>query len=138
MLLHHRFIEVAKNQGEKLAFIDRTAGREVTYSKALIASLLLAAAFKKYDKGFLGVMIPTSAGCGLSILGSLMSGCTPVMINYSTGAEDNCRYAQNRCDIKTIVTWGQSIFCRSALEVIMVLKSHLSWAYLQFSSAPVE
>ncbi|MBW2483923.1 MAG: AMP-binding protein [Deltaproteobacteria bacterium] len=104
MLLHHRFIEVAKKQGEKLAFIDRTAGREVSYSKALIASLLLAAEFKKFDKGFLGVMIPTSAGCALSIIGSLMSGRTPVMINYSTGAEENCRYAQDKCDFKTIVT----------------------------------
>jgi acyl-[acyl-carrier-protein]-phospholipid O-acyltransferase/long-chain-fatty-acid--[acyl-carrier-protein] ligase len=104
MLLHHRFIDVAKRQGKKLAFIDRTADREVSYSKALIASLLLAGAFKKYDKGFLGVMIPTSAGCGLSILGALMSGRTPVMINYSTGAEDNCRYAQEKCDFKTIVT----------------------------------
>ena len=26
MLLHHRFIDVAKQQGEKMAFIDRTAG----------------------------------------------------------------------------------------------------------------
>ena len=104
MLLHHLFIEVAKRQGEKLAFLDRTAGREVTYSKALIAALLLAGEFKKYDRGFLGVMIPTSAGCGLSILGALMSGRTPVMINYSTGAEENCRYAQKKCDFETIVT----------------------------------
>jgi acyl-[acyl-carrier-protein]-phospholipid O-acyltransferase/long-chain-fatty-acid--[acyl-carrier-protein] ligase len=104
MLLHHHFIEVAKKQGEKLAFIDRTADREVTYSKALIASLLLASEFKNHDKGFLGVMIPTSAGCGLSILGALMSGRTPVMINYSTGAAENCIYAQDKCDFKTIVT----------------------------------
>jgi len=104
MLLHHRFIEVAKRMGEKAAFLDRTADREVSYSRALIASLLLAGEFKKHDKGFLGIMIPTSAGCGLSILGALMSGRTPVMINYSTGAEDNCRYAQEKCDFKTIVT----------------------------------
>jgi len=104
MLLHHRFIEIAKKQGEKMAFLDRTAGREITYSRALIASLLLSREFKKYDKGFLGVMIPTSAGCGLSILGALMSGRTPVMINYSTGAADNCIYAQEKCDFKTIIT----------------------------------
>ena len=104
MLLHYRFIEIAKRLGDKLAFIDRSAGREVTYSKALIASLLLAGEFRQYDKGFLGVMVPTSAGCGLSILGALMSGRTPVMINYSTGAEDNCRYAQKKCDFETIVT----------------------------------
>ncbi|MGW8160722.1 MAG: AMP-binding protein [Desulfobulbales bacterium] len=104
MLLHHRFIEIAKKQGEKPAFLDRSAGREVTYSKALIASLLLASEFKRYEKGFLGVMIPTSAGCGLTILGALMSGRIPVMINYSTGAEANCFYAQKKCDFKTIVT----------------------------------
>jgi acyl-[acyl-carrier-protein]-phospholipid O-acyltransferase/long-chain-fatty-acid--[acyl-carrier-protein] ligase len=104
MLLHHRFIEVAKEQGEKMAFLDRTAGREITYSRALIASLILGKEFKKYNKGFIGVMIPTSAGCGLTILGALMSGRTPVMINYSTGAADNCRYAQEKCDFKTIIT----------------------------------
>jgi acyl-[acyl-carrier-protein]-phospholipid O-acyltransferase/long-chain-fatty-acid--[acyl-carrier-protein] ligase len=104
MLLHHRFIEVAKQQGEKLAFLDRSAGREVTYSRALIAALLLRKEFKKFDKGFIGVMIPTSAGCGLTALGALMSGRTPVMINYSTGAAENCRYAQEKCDFKTIIT----------------------------------
>jgi len=104
MLLHHRFIEVAKHQGEKPAILDRSTGREVTYSRALIAALLLRKEFKKYDKGFLGVMIPTSAGCALTVLGSLMSGRTPVMINYSTGAAENCRYAQKKCDFKTIVT----------------------------------
>jgi acyl-[acyl-carrier-protein]-phospholipid O-acyltransferase/long-chain-fatty-acid--[acyl-carrier-protein] ligase len=104
MLLHHRFIEVAKRQGEKIAWLDRSAGKEVTYSKALIASLLLRSEFKKFDKGFLGVMIPTSAGCGLTNLGALMSGRIPVMINYSTGAADNCRYAQEKCDFKTIIT----------------------------------
>ena len=54
MLLHHRFIEVAKQQGEKMAYLDRSAGREITYSRALIAALLLRSEFKKYDKGFLG------------------------------------------------------------------------------------
>ncbi len=104
MLLHHRFIEVAKQQGEKMAYLDRSAGREITYSRALIAALLLRNEFKKFDKGFLGVMIPTSAGCALTVLGSLMSGRTPVMINYSTGAADNCRYAQEKCGFKSIIT----------------------------------
>jgi len=49
-------------------------------------------------------MIPTSAGCALSILGTLMSGKTPVMINYSTGAANNALYAQQKCNFKTIIT----------------------------------
>jgi acyl-[acyl-carrier-protein]-phospholipid O-acyltransferase/long-chain-fatty-acid--[acyl-carrier-protein] ligase len=53
MLLHHRFIEVAKNQREKMAFLDRTAGREVTYSRALIASLLLPGNSRNMTRGSL-------------------------------------------------------------------------------------
>jgi len=104
MLLHQHFVRIAKRYGNKLAFIDRTSDRRVTYSKALIASLFLVEKFKKYEKGFIGIMIPTSAGCALSILGALMSGRTPVMINYSTGAANNAKYAQRKCNFKTIIT----------------------------------
>ena len=104
MLLHHKFIETAKRLGDKMAIIDRTAGRELTYSRTLIASLILGSEFKKFPKGFIGVMIPTSAGCALTVLGALMSGRVPVMINYSTGAAENCRYAQKKCDFHTIIT----------------------------------
>lgn len=104
MLLHHHFVRMAKQQGGKLAFIDRTTDKRVSYSRALLASLLIADKLKRYDKGFLGIMLPTSAGCSLAILGTLMSGRTPVMINYSTGAENNARYAQKKCDVRTIIT----------------------------------
>jgi len=90
MTLHEIFVNTAKKYGEKLAINDRMTNKQVTYSRALIASLLLAEEFRKYEKGFVGVMIPTSAGCVLSILGVLMSGRIPVMINYSTGAAKNC------------------------------------------------
>ena len=33
-----------------------------------------------------------------------MSGRTPVMINYSTGAANNAMYAQKKCNFKTIIT----------------------------------
>jgi acyl-[acyl-carrier-protein]-phospholipid O-acyltransferase/long-chain-fatty-acid--[acyl-carrier-protein] ligase len=49
-------------------------------------------------------MIPTSAGCALATVGALMSGRIPVMINYSTGAEANAKYAQRKCKFKTIIT----------------------------------
>ncbi|HWR57334.1 MAG TPA: AMP-binding protein, partial [Thermodesulfovibrionales bacterium] len=104
MLLHHHFIRIAKRYRGKLAFIDCSSGKNVTYSKALIASLILADKFRRYKKGFLGIMIPTSAGCALSFLGTLMSGRTPVMINYSTGAARNAQYAQKKCNFKTIIT----------------------------------
>jgi acyl-[acyl-carrier-protein]-phospholipid O-acyltransferase/long-chain-fatty-acid--[acyl-carrier-protein] ligase len=104
MLLHQRFISIAKKSGDKLAVNDYSTGRKVSYTKALIASLLLAEEFSKYDKGFTGIMIPTSAGCLLAVLGTVMSGRIPVMINYSSNAEENAKYAQNKCHFKTIIT----------------------------------
>ena len=49
-------------------------------------------------------MLPTSAGCILTKIGLLMSGRIPVMINYSTGAEQNAKYAKRKCDFRTIIT----------------------------------
>jgi acyl-[acyl-carrier-protein]-phospholipid O-acyltransferase/long-chain-fatty-acid--[acyl-carrier-protein] ligase len=95
---------MAKKHAGKLAIIDRTTGKNVPYSRALIGALILSSKFKKYDKGFIGIMIPTSAGCALATVGALMSGRIPVMINYSTGAESNARYAQKKCKFKTIIT----------------------------------
>lgn len=104
MLLHHQFIDIAKKYGDRLAIHDFTTSRKLTYSRALIACLILSRFFRKLDKGFIGLMLPTSAGCILAKIAILMSGRTPVMINYSTGAEQNARYAQRKCDFKTIIT----------------------------------
>jgi acyl-[acyl-carrier-protein]-phospholipid O-acyltransferase/long-chain-fatty-acid--[acyl-carrier-protein] ligase len=95
---------MAKKHASKPAVIDKTTGRDATYSRALIGSLILKSKFEKYDKGFIGIMIPTSAGCALATVGALMSGRTPVMINYSTGAETNAKYAQKKCKFTTIIT----------------------------------
>lgn len=104
MILHHEFVKTAKAQGEKLAIVDRTLERRISYNRALIASLILAKKFRKYPEKYIGIMLPTSAGCMLSTLGVVMVGKVPVMINYSTGAAENCEYAQNKCGFKTIIT----------------------------------
>jgi acyl-[acyl-carrier-protein]-phospholipid O-acyltransferase/long-chain-fatty-acid--[acyl-carrier-protein] ligase len=95
---------MAKKNAGKLAVIDKATGKNVTYSRALIGALILSSKFNKYDKGFIGIMIPTSAGCALATVGALMSGRIPVMINYSTGAEANAKFAQEKCKFKTIIT----------------------------------
>ncbi len=104
MLLHQQFVRMAKTHARKPAIIDKTTGKTVNYSTGLIGALILSSKFQKYDKGFIGIMIPTSAGCALASVGALMSGRIPVMINYSTGAEKNAKYAQKKCRFKTIIT----------------------------------
>jgi len=104
MLLHEKFIYTARKFSGKLAFNDRYSEKKVTYSKSLIVSLLLANKFIKFKDNFMGIMIPTSAGCAFSVLGALMAGKKPVMINYSTGAANNVRYAQKKCRFETVIT----------------------------------
>ena len=104
MLLHQQFVRMAKKHSKKFAIKDKTTKSNVTYSRALIGALILSKKFKEYDKGYLGIMIPTSAGCALATVGAIMSGRVPVMINYSTGAENNAKYAQEKCNFKTIIT----------------------------------
>ncbi|MEP0822150.1 MAG: AMP-binding protein [Ignavibacterium sp.] len=123
MLLHHRFIEQAKKLGSKVAVIDRTLNRRLTYSKLLVGSLILCRVLKQFDAGFIGVMLPTSAGAVLSVLGALMSGRVPVMINYSTGAAQNAVYAQRKCGFRTILTsrtFLQKIQCDPVPGMIFV------------------
>ena len=103
MILHHEFIKSAKTMPKKIAIVDCTLDKRLTYSKALIAALILAKKFSKYHDTYIGVMVPTSAGAFLTSLGLLMAGKVPVMINYSTGAAENCEYAQNKCGFKTII-----------------------------------
>jgi acyl-[acyl-carrier-protein]-phospholipid O-acyltransferase/long-chain-fatty-acid--[acyl-carrier-protein] ligase len=95
---------MAKKHSKKLAIIDRTTQKRVSYSRALIGALILSSKFGRYEEGFIGIMIPTSAGCALATVGALMSGRIPVMINYSTGAEGNAKFAQKKCKFKTIIT----------------------------------
>lgn len=123
MVLHQQFVHIAKKHANKLAIIDKTTGKNVTYSRALIGALILASKFKKYDKGFIGIMIPTSAGCALASVGALMSGRIPVMINYSTGAEANAKYAQKKCKFTTIITSKallKKIDCRVIEGMVMI------------------
>jgi len=104
MLLHHQFVEIAKRYGKKIAVKDYSTDKSLTYRQTLIASLMLARICGKFSRGNIGLMIPTSLGCILAKLAVLMSGRTPVMINYSTGAEQNSRFAQRKCAFQTIIT----------------------------------
>lgn len=103
-LLHQNFIKIAKKYPDKIAIKDCTTGKKITYSKALIATLILANKFKKFSDDCIGIMLPTSGGCTFAILATLMSGKIPVMINYSTGPENNIKFAKIKCNFKNVIT----------------------------------
>ena len=95
---------MAKRNEGNIAFIDRTSDRRITFRKALIAALIISRKLRDAGKGYIGILLPTSSACALSILGSLMIGRTPVMINYSTGAHENTLFAKRKCSFSTIIT----------------------------------
>ena len=102
--LHQQFIKTAQTHGNRIAVYDKATGQDYTYSKMLIASLILKEHIGKIKGKYIGIMLPTTMGCMLAVIGTLMNGKIPVMINYSTGALDNCRYAREKCSFKTIIT----------------------------------
>jgi acyl-[acyl-carrier-protein]-phospholipid O-acyltransferase/long-chain-fatty-acid--[acyl-carrier-protein] ligase len=104
MILHHQFIDSAKKYGRKVAVIDTATQKTYTYNQLLIAALIFANKLKHFPEKHIGIMIPSSAGCIISILGTQLAGKTPVMINFSTGAAQNTEYAQLKCSFLTFIT----------------------------------
>ncbi|MCF7912750.1 MAG: AMP-binding protein [Candidatus Cloacimonetes bacterium] len=103
-MLHQKFIESACRNRKKIAIHDLATHKDYTYGKLLIASLILKNKFLKYHGSYLGLLLPTSAGCHLSVIAALMAGKIPVMINYATGAIRNSIYAQKKCGFDVIIT----------------------------------
>jgi acyl-[acyl-carrier-protein]-phospholipid O-acyltransferase/long-chain-fatty-acid--[acyl-carrier-protein] ligase len=102
--LHHRFIQVAKKHGSKIAVYDKATNKDYTYSRMLIATFILKEHIAKIKGKYVGILLPTSMGCMLSVLSTLMNGKVPVMINYATGAIENSKYAREKCQFKTVLT----------------------------------
>lgn len=104
MSLHEEILKTAKKYKNNLAVIDSTTGKNYTYGSLVTASLLFSDIIKKEEDEFIGLMIPMSGGAFISLLATLISGKVPVMINYSTGAENNIKYARKKCGFKTVIT----------------------------------
>ncbi len=122
-MLQHEFIANAKAHPDKIAIVDKTTGNDLSYGRALLASLILSRRFRKLERGRIGIMLPTGSGAALAVVGSLMAGLTPVMINYSTDAKKNCRYAQDKCDFKTIITARallERVGCAELSEMVFI------------------
>lgn len=104
MSLHEKIIKIVKKHPNNTAIIDSATGKNYTYGQFLVASMLFSGIIKKKEGEFIGIMMPMSAGAFISVLATMMTGKVPVMINYSTGAENNIRYARRKCGFRTVIT----------------------------------
>ncbi len=104
MTLHKMFLKSALKHKNIIAIYDQATGKNITYKKLILLSIIFADKIKHYKNQNIGIMIPTSAGAIISTLATLITGKTPVMINYSMSAIKSSVYAQNKCQFNTILT----------------------------------
>lgn len=103
-LLHLKFMASAKSAWRQFCMADST-GKELTFGKALIGSLLLSKKIRRQcaDQKMVGVMLPSSVGGALANVAVLMAGKVPVNLNFTAG-KDATDAAIRQCEIKTILT----------------------------------
>ena len=104
MQLHEKFIYTAKTYSNKIAIVDKLIEKRFTYQQTLIASLIFSRKIKRFRERLIGIMLPNSAVAIFTVIGTLMAEKIPVMLNYSTGAEYNLKYAREKCNFRTVIT----------------------------------
>jgi len=103
-LLHLRFIATAKRRWFSFCMADST-GRELTYGKTLIGSLILSRWIRanRSPEAKIGLMLPASVAGALANIATLMAGKVPVNLNFTAGRE-GVATALQQCDIRTVLT----------------------------------
>jgi acyl-[acyl-carrier-protein]-phospholipid O-acyltransferase/long-chain-fatty-acid--[acyl-carrier-protein] ligase len=103
-LLPLKFIQSAKSSWWRFAMVDST-GKQLTFGKTLIVSLLLSRVIRAQCQGqsMIGILLPASVGGALTNIAILLAGKIPVNLNFTSGpaAMDS---AIRQCAIKTILS----------------------------------
>ena len=99
-----QFIRTAGKNWRKFAMAD-SFGRELTFGRALVASLLIAkwAGKKRPGEEMIGLLLPPSVGGALANVGLTLAGRVPVNLNFTAGREA-MQSAIEQCGIRTILT----------------------------------
>ena len=102
--LHHGFIRQARKHPRRLAFADLMTP-EVSYIKALTASIMIARALRERWSGQanVGILLPASVGSALVNLAATLAGKAVVNLNFTAGRagmDSACAQA----GLKTVVT----------------------------------
>jgi acyl-[acyl-carrier-protein]-phospholipid O-acyltransferase / long-chain-fatty-acid--[acyl-carrier-protein] ligase len=99
-----RFLVTAKRRWSALGIADST-GRELTFGRALVGSLLLARAIRRRAPvgHSIGLLLPASVGGALANIACSIAGRVPVNLNFTAG-RDTMAAAIDRCGITTVLT----------------------------------
>ena len=102
--LGSRFLHTAKRNWSSFGIADST-GRELTFGRALVASLLLGRAISRHVRAetAIGLLLPASVGGALANIAATFAGKVSVNLNFTAG-RDAMAAAIERCEISAILT----------------------------------
>jgi len=82
-----------------------STGQELTYGRALVASLLLSRLIRRHttSQPYVGLLLPASVGGALANIAASIAGKIPVNLNFTAG-QDAMNAAIARCGITTVLT----------------------------------
>ena len=102
--LPYQFIKTARRRFTKPAIAD-TTGKDLSFGKTLIASIVLGNEIKRITEGQdkIGVLLPSTVGGALANIAIPLIGKIPVNLNFTASA-DAFNSSIEQCGIKTVIT----------------------------------
>ena len=100
--LQEVFLRSVDRNGSGVACVDGLSGA-LSYRKLKLVALLLSEQFKQLPGDRIGIMLPSSVGAYLMILGVLLANKTPVMLNWTSGIKA-LDHAADLSEIKSVIT----------------------------------
>jgi len=125
-------IEAAYTHGHDHIVIEDVERTPLNYRQVMMRSLLLGDIFhKSMNKGEnIGVLLPNTAACVLTVLALQSRGMVPAMLNYTMGEKAGVA-ALHTADIQTILTSHRFIEKAGLEELEKSLGNHANIIYLE-------
>ena len=126
----------AKHGPSRVAVEDPVSGA-LTYKRLLVGAAVLGRKFIALPpSGAVGLMLPSSDGAAIAILGLMSAGRTPALINFTAGAA-NILSACRAAEAQTLVTSRTFIGKGRLGPLVDALAGRVSIAYLEDMRAEV-
>ncbi len=125
-------LDARKAHGGKKKIAEDIQRMPMSFDRLITGAHVLGHALAQDTRGedTVGVLLPTSAGCLVTLLGLLTHGRTPAMLNFSTGAVNmaaGCKAAR----VKTIVTSRKFVEMGGLEETIAILEKQARIIWLE-------
>jgi len=124
-------LKAADTHGHESLILEDVERTPLSYHQLILRSFLLGDVLKPYvaSKENIGILLPNTSGCILTVLGLQSHGCVPAMLNYSTG-EASIIKALETAGIKTVISAHRFIEKGSLEHLEQAVLQHANIVYL--------